>query len=112
MTSFPHIKSINMVDSKNELIIQAADLLCGFIAKSFHSINNTRQLDEYSIEVFSYLVSLYDEFIEDHVKIWNWYASYDFENNFFLTLNPNANIEKIKYHTIIQRDFNKALKCQ
>ncbi len=110
LTNFPHIKSLNMVESKNELIVQASDLLCGFISKSFQTINTGEFLDENSQEIFHYLVGMYDELIEDNVKLWNWYASYEFEKNFFSALNPNKEFSETDYHNIVNRDFHKALK--
>lgn len=110
LTRFPHIKSIDMVDSKNELIVQAADLLCGFISKSTELMQTGNTLDALTKEIYFSLIKLHDIFIEQDIQIWNWYASYEFEVRFFNALNPSSRFAGNDLHSIINNDFIKAVK--
>jgi hypothetical protein len=111
LSNYPNIKSLNMVNSKiDEINAQASDLLCGFISNTFKLIENGVALDGDSKEIIKTLVVLHDVFLQDDVLVWNWYASYQFEEKFFSALNPDAKINRDHYRTVIENEFCKALK--
>jgi len=109
VSGFPHIKTIDMIDSKSEILIQASDLLCGFISKTFQTIQRNENLDVHSREILMDLIYLHDVFVEDRVKLWNMYASYAFEERFIHAMN-NSNTKKTDHHSIISKEFRKALR--
>jgi hypothetical protein len=110
LSNFPNIKSLDMFDSKKEINIQASDLLCGFISNIFKSIKMDVNLDNETMEILHTLIYIHDALIKDNVVVWNWYASYQFEEKFFLALNPKANVVHNRYHAVIDNDFSKAVK--
>ncbi|MUG46734.1 DUF3800 domain-containing protein [Paenibacillus woosongensis] len=109
VSDFPHIKMIDMIDSKSEILIQASDLLCGFISKTFQTTQRNEYLDDHSREILTDLIYMHDEYVEDRVKLWNMYASYAFEERFILAMN-NSNTKKTDYHSIIEKEFRKTLR--
>ncbi len=110
LSNFPSIESFTTLDSKNEIIIQAADLLCGYISNIAKQIDNNISLDKDIINPFHTLVLLRDMFYErcKPCLVWNWYASYQFEYSFFNALGAKG-IEPVDYNVLIKRDFLKAL---
>jgi hypothetical protein len=110
LTNFPHIDSLTMLNSKDEILIQAADLLCGFVSRTFQAITSKTELDENAIVVFQFLVYLHDQFNEAGIKIWNWYAGYQFETNFLSAIFPNSEPKCVDYQKIIDTEFPFAIK--
>lgn len=110
LSNFSNIKSLNMFDSKKEINIQASDLLCGFISNTFRSIIMGVNLDNETSQILDTLICMHDAFIKNNVLVWNWYASYQFEEKFVLALNPEAEIDNNRYHVVIDNDFSKAVR--
>lgn len=90
LSHFPHIKSFSMEDSKNEILIQASDLLCGFISKIFKTIKDNGKLSDECKEIIYVLIHLRDFFAETKVLIWNYYSDYEFLPNLVNALGNNA----------------------
>ena len=109
LSRFPHIKSIIEENSKNVSGIQAADMLCGFISKSFQTMNTMKNLNKFEKEILKTLVFLRDEFLNEKVLLWNWYAPYNFERKFILSNNPKAKVFVTDHNKIIQDDFVNAI---
>ncbi len=69
-----NVSNINMIDSRNNVLVQAADLFCGYIMRS---LNNTdvSSKEEASVDLWNTLIILYDLFFEKYrVQIWNYNA--------------------------------------
>lgn len=109
LSRFPHVKTIIEDDSKNVPAIQGADMLCGFISKSFQTINSMGNLNKIEKGILKKLVVLRDEFINEMALIWNWYAPYNFERKFILSNNPKAKVYVSDYNNIIQSEFINAV---
>lgn len=110
LSNFPNIKSIKMVNSKEQIIIQASDLLCGFISNTFRAIDLKENLNNETTQIIETLIAIHDKFIEKKTIVWNWYASYQFEEKFYLAMNPEYKVNENRYHSIIINDFKKAVK--
>lgn len=110
LTNFPHIDSLTMLDSKEEILIQAADLLCGFVSRSFQAITSKTELDENTITVFQLLIYIHDTFNEAGIKIWNWYAGYQFETNFLSAIYQGSKPTCVDHQKIIDTEFPYAIK--
>lgn len=109
LSRFPHINSIIEQDSKAVPCIQVSDLLCGFISKSFQSISGMKNLNKIEKGLLFSLVNIREVFIKESVLVWNWYAPYNLERKFILSLNPKAKVALTDYNAIIQRDFPRAI---
>ena len=60
-SSMPNISNIVLVDSKDELFVQVADLLCGFTARCFKKIEKGSNLDQYEKKFLQCLLVLHDD---------------------------------------------------
>lgn len=60
-SSMPNISEITFVDSKDSVLVQISDLLCGFIASCFKKIEKGSCLDENEKQVLKDLFVLHDE---------------------------------------------------
>ena len=109
LSRFPHIQSIIEKDSKNVPVIQVADMLCGFISKSFQTMNSMKNLNKLEKDILRKLVFLREEFLSESVFIWNWYTPYNFERKFILSNNPKAKVYVTDHNKIIQDDFVNAI---
>lgn len=109
LSRFPHIQSIIEKDSKNVPVIQAADMLCGFISKSFQTMNSMKNLNKLEKDILRKLVILREEFFSESVFLWNWYTPYNFERKFILSNNPKAKVYVTDHNKIIQDDFVNAI---
>ena len=98
---------ISMCDSKAEPLIQAADLLSGFISRSFVKINKVSSDDKIN-EIWKSLIDIRDKFCNFETVVWEFYASKDFINLIFelagLPKNETNNPE-----LIIKDQINKAI---
>ncbi|NNU96414.1 DUF3800 domain-containing protein [Anoxybacillus sp. EFIL] len=110
LSNFPHIDSIEEINSKSSPCIQASDMLCGFIAKAFQAMNSMKSLNKVEKEIIKKLVCIHDEFVKEKVKVWNWYAPYNFDRKFIMSINPNSKVYVTDYHKIIEDDFPNAIK--
>lgn len=76
LVGYPHIKDIKQRKSNNDIMIQMADLLCGFIHSTIgYQYNETYNCSKYTSSIWEYLVFLHDKWTKENVCIWNYYAS-------------------------------------
>lgn len=106
---FQHFNSIEQCVSHEELLIQAADLLCGFINRSLTEIEKFQ--DDIQIkEIWKNLVGIRDCFTENKIVIWDYYAHNDFINKMGLLVGVDVLKYKDESDKIISRDFSIAKK--
>lgn len=108
-TVLKHFDLIEQCTSQNELLIQAADLLCGFINKSLIEIENSSKNTQVN-EIWNNLVVIRDCFAEDGIIIWNCYAHADFIKKIGILVGLDAVEYKDECHKIISNNFSKAKK--
>ncbi|WP_099204957.1 DUF3800 domain-containing protein [Scatolibacter rhodanostii] len=60
-SKFPNISELTLVDSKDELLVQISDLLCGFLLRCFQKIDKEVDLIESEKEIMRQLSVLHDE---------------------------------------------------
>lgn len=108
LSNFPDIKALEMFDSKEQINIQAADLLCGFISNTFKSIMRGITLDSETMQILYKLMCMQDQLIDYNVMVCNLYASYQFEKEFFLEFKNDYKCND--YNKIIKGDFYKAIR--
>lgn len=106
---FQSFCSIEACKSDQELLIQAADLLCGFVSRSFIAIEEA-QKDTKTNEIWSALIKLRDIFSKKGIIIWDYYAHDHFIKNFALLAGFGERKYKDESHKIITRDFPLALR--
>ncbi|KUP23765.1 DUF3800 domain-containing protein [Paenibacillus sp. DMB5] len=109
LSNFPHIDSLMLLNSKDEILIQAADLLCGFVSKTFQEIATKKRIDDNSIIVFQFLAHLYDMFNDVGIKLWNLYGEYQFLTDFLSAIFQNAEFSSEDHLSIIDAEFPLAL---
>lgn len=106
---FQHFNSIEQCVSHEELLIQAADLLCGFINRSLTEIEKFQ--DDIQIkEIWKNLAGIRDCFTENKIVIWDYYAHNDFVNKIGLLVGVDVLKYKDESDKIISRDFSIAKK--
>lgn len=76
---YKNLTQISMCDSKVEPLIQAADLLSGFISRSFIEIDKVSSSDRIN-EIWKKLIAIRDSFSNYGIVVWNFYANEDFIN--------------------------------
>lgn len=108
MTSFSHLDSLIQEDSKTNILIQAADLLCGFISRSVKQFNSNQRLNENAKSIFEKLMILHDALIAENISMWQWFAPYSFDKKVFFSMGVDSN--EINPHQIIKSDYHKAIK--
>lgn len=104
-----HFSPIQQCMSQNELLIQAADLLCGFVNRSFMKI------EEYSKDIqlnkiWEKLVNIRDYFTEKKIVVWDYYAHSDFIKKIGLLVGLDTVKYEDKCNEIISNDFVYAKK--
>lgn len=104
-----HFSSIEQCTSQNELLIQAADLLCGFVNKSLIKIGEFSK-DIQVNEIWRNLVSIRDCFIEKNIVVWDYYAHTDFIKKIGLLVGINDVKYKDECNKIILNNFLNAMK--
>lgn len=109
MDGFTNIESISERDSKNTPFLQAADLLCGFISKSFQTMNLMENLSDIEKEKLKLLILMRDEFLKIHIYIWNYTMPYDFDRKLIQSINPYAKVNIKEYNEVIRNEFGKAI---
>lgn len=108
-TFLNHFDSIEQKDSQDELLIQAADLLCGFINKSLIEIDKSWE-NKLVNEIWRNLVYVRDFFAKKGILIWDYYAHSDFIKKIDI-LSCSDKIEYIRdSHKIISNEFPIAKK--
>ena len=107
-SSFKNIIQISMVDSKDEPLIQAADLLSGFISRSF--VEKISSNDKKIKELWKKLICIRDIFSEKAKTIvWEFYAREDFVNLISDLVDGNPT-EINSPESVIKEQINKAVK--
>lgn len=76
---FKRLAPIEICDSKEEPLIQSADLLSGFVARSFIEMDNICNDDEIN-KIWERFIVIRDLFVEGHIVAWEYYAKDDFVN--------------------------------
>lgn len=104
-----HFSPIQQCISQNELMIQAADLLCGFVNKSFMKIEEYSK-DIQVNEIWKKLVSIRDFFTEKNIVVWDYYAHNDFIEKIGLLVGLDTVKYEDKCNKIISNDFVNAKK--
>ena len=99
---------ISMCDSKSEPLIQAADLLSGFILHSFTEINEVRVCEKIN-DLWKLLITLRKTFCEKTL-IWDFYGNEDFIN-LIKDLAGGTYTQKEIYspELVIKKEINKAI---
>lgn len=103
-----NVKFIKQCKSDETLLIQAADLLCGFISNTLIKRETLMKNETVNWEWqnFLFLESVFDEF---GIKIWDYYAHSDFIYEILLLSGYTGEREKVDCNKIIKRDFHLAL---
>ncbi|MDG5854385.1 DUF3800 domain-containing protein [Clostridium beijerinckii] len=109
-SNFPHIDSLTTVDSKSDILVQAADLLCGFVSKVFSSFLMEEKLPEEALEILYHLTMLHDKFIGMGIKIWDYHCKYEFESKLFNVIDSSKTHNEFDYHNLVDEDFINAIK--
>lgn len=60
-SKLPNISKLNLVDSKDNLLIQISDLLCGFLLRCFQKVDKDTMLSANEKEIMQQLFVLHDE---------------------------------------------------
>lgn len=77
---FKKLSKVETCDSKNEPLIQAADLLSGFVTRSFIEVENICN-DDVINEIWRHFIDVRDGFVQRHIVVWEYYAKNDFIND-------------------------------
>lgn len=99
---------ISMCNSKNELLIQASDLLSGFITRSLTEVNKVSSSIKVN-ELWKKLVYLRECFLADKIIIWNYCAPDDFINLIGELVGSSCN-KKYNSDNYIQENINKIIR--
>lgn len=106
---FRHFSPIEQCISHRELLIQVADLLCGFINKSLIEIEKFKN-DMQVQEIWRNLIDIKDLFAKEGIVLWDYYAHNNFVKKFGLLVGVDEVQYKDECHKIISRDFPIAKK--
>lgn len=103
-----NVKFVEQCKSDENIFIQAADLLCGFINSTLIA-NEAAKKNETVNEIWDNLIVLDLVFKEHGIKIWDYYAHSDFEYEILYL--AGCTVEKKKYNCnkMIKRDFSLAI---
>ena len=105
---YKFVSSVEMRNSKTELLIQSADLLSGFVARSFGEINNVSS-DVAINQMWCTLIGIRDFFSEKGVIAWEYYAKDDFVDAIARLAGCKAH-KKCPPEEIIMMQFPMAIK--
>ena len=76
LIGYPHITGIRKEKSEVDIMIQMADLLCGFIHYTLgYSYNKKQVLSENIIKIWKYLIDLHDNYAQKYIFLWNLYST-------------------------------------
>lgn len=76
LIGYPHITGIRKEKSEANIMIQMADLLCGFIHYTLgYSYNKKQILSEDIIRIWKYLIDLHDRYAQGYISLWNLYST-------------------------------------
>lgn len=117
LSNYPHIKSLKMVSSKIDPMVQVADLLCGFISKTFQLIDGRKPLNSYTRQVLSSITSELN-YKDKNLWTFKFYAPYnDIDQKIYnATVSQNkankmnTKSTKINFTDVIKQEFPRALK--
>gem|GEM_PF-1105946 len=110
LSNYPHIKSLKMINSKNDLMVQVADILCGFISNTFQQLEERKPLNSYTRQV---LASITKELNFKDKNLWtfNYYAPYDeIEQKIISSIMPKNKFIKTDLIEVIKQEFPRAIK--
>lgn len=107
-TIIKNVKFIKQCHSDKNLLIQAADVLCGFISKT---LNNKEFLMKNKIvnEIWQNFIYIGYVFEKKGIKIWDYYAHNDFEYEILYLGGYTGKKQNGNCNKIIERDFPIAL---
>ena len=71
---FQNMDSLNVYDSKSEKLIQAADLLCGYVNKCFNDFDTEKSMKDTN-EFWNDLIFIRDCFCDHKIVVWDYCSS-------------------------------------
>lgn len=107
-TIIKNVKFIKQCQSDENLLIQAADMLCGFINRTF--INKELSMkDETVNEIWQDFIFIGNELEKIGIKIWDYYAHSEFEYEILYLAGYTGEKMKSDCKKTIERDFSLAI---
>ncbi len=103
-----NISKIDLCKSSSETLIQAADLLCGYITRILRDVDAI-DLDKKDIEIWDGLCGLHDGLAKEHIVIWE----YDAHNDFLRMIAKLMGLDiypKDDFLSVIKRYFGLAMQ--
>lgn len=104
-----NVKFVEQCKSEENLLIQAADLLCGFV--------NSTLIEKQALNKDELVNEIWDDFImydfifsEYGIKIWDYFAHSDFAYEILYLAGHTVEKRNTDYTEIIKRDFSLAMK--
>lgn len=106
-TLIKNIKFAGQCKSEGNILIQASDLLCGFV---FNTMKSDSSKNKQVNEIWQDLMRILMVFGKYNIRIWEYYADNNFDYK-ILRLSGYVEKEKKNYcNRVIKRDFHLALK--
>lgn len=104
-----NIKFVKQCKSNENLLIQAADLLCGFVSSTLNKkeVLMKNEIVNWEWQNFLFLDSIFDKY---RIKIWDYYAHSDFIYEILSLSGYTGEKGKIDCNKIIKRDFWLAIQ--
>ncbi len=103
-----NIKKIYFCNSLNDSLIQASDLLSGYVARTFRDIN-TVALESNSQRFWKKLVDLRDQYVERGVLLWDFDAHSNFLENISKIVGGSYHYSENPRDIIVEK-FHNAIK--
>lgn len=104
-----NVKFIKQCKSDESLLIQAADLLCGFVFNTLIE-NEVVMKNEIVNEIWQDFIFISNVFKRYNIKIWDYYAHSDFEYEILYLGGYTGPKKKVDSNKIILREFQKAIE--
>ena len=108
-TIIKNIKFVEQCKSHENILIQAADLLCGFIYATLNSYEITKN-NETTNKIWNDFINLSLVFEKENIKIWDYYAHNSFGYRFMYLAGYTGEQREVNCNKIIKRDFLFAMK--
>ncbi len=108
-TIITNVKFVKQCKSDESLLIQAADLLCGFVFNTLMEIEVLMK-NETVNTIWQDFIIIDETFKKNNIKVWDYYAHSDFEYAIWGLAGYGGPKKKVDCNKIIRRDFSKALK--
>ena len=108
-TIITNVKFVKQCKSDESLLIQAADLLCGFVFNTLMEIEVLMK-NETVNTIWQDFIIIDETFKKNNIKVWDYYAHSDFEYAILGLAGYGGTKKKVDCNKIIRRDFSKALK--